>query len=208
MVVADTKKSVWKDGLGPDCGKPLISDWGIYNCSAAKWAAWLFHALFCLFVFFFYPGCKYPYLLLIIETVFTVDFFFFLNLDFMWKNLKMKTWKKEGNFKFLEGLKNLELSRLKFNHSREAINQLSVFLSLVKRQVNHCDCALNLCERKKARHSSSDWSSDSSPSNWTPCIFFSKGRFQPSCVQENIRAPYAEHILRELDGFCHLLSLT
>lgn len=38
--------------------------------------------------------------------------------------------------------------------------------------------------------------------------FLSQGRFQPSQVQENIRAPYAEHTLRELDGFCHLLSLT
>lgn len=39
-------------------------------------------------------------------------------------------------------------------------------------------------------------------------VFFSKGRFQPNQVQENIQAPYAEHTLRALDGFCHLLSLT
>ena len=39
-------------------------------------------------------------------------------------------------------------------------------------------------------------------------VFFSKERSQPSQVQENIRAPYAERTLRKLDGFCHLLSLT
>ena len=113
-------------------------------------------------MFFSYPGGRYQYLLLIIETVFTVGFFSESGLHVEEsKNEDLK----EGNFKFLERLKNLELSRFKFNHSLKAINQLSIFLSLVKKQISHCDCALNLYERKKARHSSSGWSSDSSPSN-------------------------------------------